>query len=71
MNAESQMPGKEKSFLDGYVGGLAGQVLGSEKMVGGLAGSLLGDDVPKYGVLGSQLKEAIHSVFLEDLCDGR
>ena len=56
MNAESQMPGKEKSFLDGYVGGLAGQVLGSEKMVGGLAGSLLGDDVAKFGVLGSQLK---------------
>ena len=56
MNAASQMPGKEKSFLDGYVGGLAGQVLGSEKMIGGLAGSLLGDDVAKYGVLGSQLK---------------
>ena len=52
MNAESQMPGKEKSFLDGYVGGLAGQVLGSEKMVGGLAGSLLGDDVAKFGLLG-------------------
>ena len=24
MNAESQMPGKEKNFLDGYVGGLFG-----------------------------------------------
>ena len=23
MNAESQMPGKEKSFLDNYIGGLA------------------------------------------------
>ena len=29
MNAESQMPGKEKSFLDNYIGfGLAGKALG-------------------------------------------
>ena len=46
MNAESQMPGKEKSFLDGYIGGLAGKALGSEKT-----------DIldPFLGVMGNQL----------------
>lgn len=61
MNAESQMPGKEKSFLDNYIGGLAGKALGigADDMIGGLAGKLLGKDAAKdnlmFGALGSQL----------------
>ena len=61
MNAESQMPGKEKSFLDDYIGGLAGKALGigADDMIGGLAGKLIGQDAAKdnlmYGALGSQL----------------
>ena len=61
MNAESQMPGKEKSFLDGYIGGLAGKALGigPDDMIGGLAGKLIGNDAAKdnlmFGALGSQL----------------
>lgn len=61
MNAESQMPGKEKSFLDDYIGGLAGKALGigADDMIGGLAGKLIGKDEAKdnlmFGALGSQL----------------
>lgn len=61
MNAESQMPGKEKSFLDDYIGGLAGKALGigTDGLIGGLAGQLMGQDAAKenlmYGGLGSQL----------------
>ena len=61
MNAESQMPGKEKSFLDDYIGGLAGKALGigADDMIGGLAGKLIGKDAAKdnlmFGALGSQL----------------
>ena len=61
MNAESQMPGKEKSFLDDYIGGLAGKALGigADDMIGGLAGKLIGTDAAKdnlmFGALGSQL----------------
>jgi len=62
MNAASQMPGKEKSFLDDYIGGLAGKALGigGEDMMYGLAGKLMGKDSAKdvalFGGLGSQLK---------------
>ena len=61
MNAESQMPGKEKSFLDDYIGGLAGKALGigADGLIGGLAGQLMGQDAAKenlmYVGLGSQL----------------
>ena len=53
MNAESQMPGKEKSFLDDYIGGLAGKALGigGEDMIGGLAGSLIGKDASKDNLM--------------------
>lgn len=59
MNAESQTPGK--SFLDDYIGGLAGKALGigPDDMIGGLAGKLIGKDAAKdnlmFGALGSQL----------------
>ena len=59
MNAESQTPGK--SFLDDYIGGLAGKALGigADYMIGGLAGKLIGKDAAKdnlmFGALGSQL----------------
>lgn len=62
MNAASQMPGKEMSFLNDYIGGLAGKALGigAQDMMGGLAGKLVGKDLAKdhlmYGALGAQLK---------------
>ncbi len=63
MNAESQMPGKEKSFLDGYIGGLAGKALGigGDDMIGGLAGKLMGRDQAEknamFGYLGGPLSQ--------------
>lgn len=61
MNAESQMPGK--SFLDDYIGGLAGKALGigPDDMIGGLAGKLMGRDQAEknamFGYLGGPLSQ--------------
>tara|TARA_R100001163_G_scaffold65663_1_gene63824 strand:- start:11 stop:412 length:402 start_codon:yes stop_codon:yes gene_type:complete len=63
MNAESQMPGKEKSFLDDYIGGLAGKALGigADDMIGGLAGKLMGREQAEknamFGYLGGPLAQ--------------
>lgn len=63
MNAESQMPGKEKSFLDDYIGGLAGKALGigADDMIGGLAGKIMGRDQAEknamFGYLGGPLSQ--------------
>ena len=58
MNAESQMPGKEKSFLDDYIGGLAGKLIGKDAAKDNLMLGALGSQLAKgnpFGLVGGFL----------------